>query len=66
MLELLADFSYGIVMSSGGAGAGWLLHRALRGRRFDMPEEQKMAKQVLNRLKDLAAHMAARLSRAAA
>jgi diguanylate cyclase len=59
MLELLADFGYGIMMSSGGAGAGWLLHRALRASTAEVPEERKMAKEVLNRLKDLAAHMAA-------
>ena len=59
MLELLADLSVGIVMSSGGAGAGWLLHRVLRGTPAELPEEQKMAKAVLERLKDLASHMAA-------
>ena len=59
MLELLADFTFGIVMSSGGAGAGWLLHRALRGTPAEIPEEQKMAKAVLGRLKELASHMAA-------
>jgi diguanylate cyclase len=59
MLELLADFTFGIVMSSGGAGAGWLLHRVFRGTPVELPEEQKMAKAVLARLKDLAAHMAA-------
>jgi diguanylate cyclase len=59
MIELLADFTVGIVMSSGGAGAGWLLHRAFRGTPAELPEEQKMAKAVLERLKDLAANMAA-------
>jgi diguanylate cyclase len=59
MLELLADITFGIVMSSSGAGAGWLLHRALRGTPVEVPEEQKMAKAVLQRLKDLAANMAA-------
>ncbi len=59
MLELLTDFACGIAFSSGGAGAGWLLHRALRGTAVEVPEEQKMAKEVLHRLKDLAAHMAA-------
>ena len=59
MLELLADFTFGIVISSGGAGAGWLLHRALRGTPAEIPEEQKMAKAVLGRLKELASHMAA-------
>jgi diguanylate cyclase len=61
MLELLADFAYGIVMSSGGAGAGWLLHRAFRRAAGEVPEEQKMAREVLARLKDLAASMAARV-----
>ena len=59
MLELLADLSVGLVLSSSGAGAGWLLHRVLRGTQAELPEEQKMAKEVLNRLKDLATHMAA-------
>ncbi len=59
MLELLTDLTCGIVMSAGGAGAGWALHRALRGMRTEMPEEQRIAKEVLNRLKDLATHMAA-------
>jgi diguanylate cyclase len=59
MLELLTDFGFGIAMSSGGAGAGWLIHRALRGTPVAVPEEQKMAKEVLTRLKDLAAGMAA-------
>ena len=59
MIELLADFTVGIVMSSGGAGAGWLLHRALRGTPAELPEEQKIARAVLERLKDLASNMAA-------
>jgi diguanylate cyclase len=59
MLELLADFTFGIAMSSGGLGAGWLLHRVLRGAPVKLPEEQKMARAVLDRLKDLASHMAA-------
>jgi diguanylate cyclase len=46
-------------MTCGGAGAGWALHRVLRGARTELPEEQRLAKEVLTRLKDLASHMAA-------
>jgi diguanylate cyclase len=58
MLEMLGDVSFAVLLSSGGAGAGWALHRALRGRPAELPEEQRMARDVLNRLKDLASHMA--------
>ena len=56
MLEMLGDVAFAILMSSGGAGAGWAMHRALRGPA--MPEEQRVAKEVLARLKGLASHMA--------
>ena len=59
MLEMLGDLSFAILMSSGGAGAGWALHRALRGTPAELSEEQRLAKEVLTRLKDLASHMAA-------
>ena len=55
---MLGDLSFAILMSCGGAGAGWALHRALRGAPEELPEEQRMAREVLNRLKDLASHMA--------
>ncbi|MGO9108826.1 MAG: diguanylate cyclase [Thermoguttaceae bacterium] len=58
MFEILGDLSFAIVMSSGGAVAGWALHRALRGDPAALTEEQRMAKEVLSRLKDLASHMA--------
>ena len=59
MFQMLGDLSLAILMSSGGAGAGWALHRALRGAPAELPEEQRLAKEVLARLKDLASHMAA-------
>lgn len=59
MLEMLGDLSFAILMSSGAAGAGWVLHRAIRGAPAELPEEQRLAKEVLARLKDLASHMAA-------
>src|SRR5580658_3566344 len=58
MLEMFGDVSFAILLSSGGAGAGWALHRALRDGPKELPEEQRMAREVLNRLKDLASHMA--------
>jgi diguanylate cyclase len=58
MLELFGDLTFAILMTSVGAGAGWMLHRALRGA-AELPEEQRLAKEVLTRLKDLASHMAA-------
>jgi diguanylate cyclase len=58
MLELLGDLSFGILVSSAGAGTGWLLHRALRGTAVDLPEDQLAVKEVLDRLKALASHMA--------
>ena len=59
MLEMLGDLSFAILISSCGAGAGWVLHRALRGTPAELPEEQRLAKEVLSRLKDLASHMVA-------
>ena len=59
MYQMLGDLTFAILMSSGGAAAGWLLHRALRGTAAKLPEEQRLAKEVLTRLKDLASHMAA-------
>jgi diguanylate cyclase len=59
MLEVLGDLSLAILMSSGGAGTGWLLQRALGRKPATLPEEQRMAKEVIARLKDLASHMAA-------
>jgi len=59
MLQQLADFTFGIAISTGGAGAGWLLHRAFCGTPQELPEEQKMAGTVLAQLKELAVHMAA-------
>ncbi len=56
---MLGDLSFAILMSSGGGGAGWLLHRALRGTPAELPAEQRLAQQVLAQLKDLASHMAA-------
>ena len=56
---MLGDLSFAILLCSGGAGAGWALHRALRGAPAKLSEEQRMAKEVLARLKDLASHMAA-------
>ena len=47
MFEILGDLSFAILMSSGGAGAGWLVHRALRGTPAELPEEQRLAKEVL-------------------
>ena len=57
MLEMLGDLTFGIIVISCGAGAGWLLQRLCR-RAAAVPEEQRMAKEVLARLKDLASHMA--------
>jgi diguanylate cyclase len=59
MFEMFGDLSFAVLMSSGGLGAGWALHRALRGPTAQLPEEQRMAREVLKRLKDLAGHMAA-------
>ncbi len=59
MIEILGDLSFAILTSCGGAGAGWALHRAVRGAAAEVPEEQRMATEVLARLKDLASHMAA-------
>ena len=47
MFEMLGDLSFAILMSSGGAGAGWALHRAFRGAAAELPEEQRLAKEVL-------------------
>jgi diguanylate cyclase len=58
MLQLLGDLSLAILMSSGGAAAGWLLHRVLHSAPAVPREEQRQAKQVLARLRDLASHMA--------
>ena len=57
MLEMLGDLTFGIIVISCGAGVGWLLQRLCR-RAAAVPEEQRMAKEVLARLKDLASHMA--------
>jgi diguanylate cyclase len=59
MLEMFCDLTFALIMSSGGAGAGWALHCALGRWRAKLPEEQRVAKEVLSRLKDLAVHMAA-------
>jgi diguanylate cyclase len=58
MLEMLGDLSFAILMSSGGAGVGWALHRVLRASAAELPEEQRLAKEVLGRLKELASRMA--------
>ncbi len=63
MLQLIADLSFALVMSSSGVGTGWLLNRALVRKPAELPEEQRLAKEVLGRLKELAGHMAANVGK---
>jgi diguanylate cyclase len=58
MFEMFGDLLFGVLLSSGAAGAGWALHRALRGAAAELPEEQRVAREVLATVKDLAIHMA--------
>jgi diguanylate cyclase len=54
MFEMLGDLSFAMLLIFGGIWAGWALHRALRGNRAELSEEQRLAKKILASAKDLA------------